>query len=299
MLAGALIFRDFLFGNSVLIYKDAGSDSINDYYPSFVHLSEYIRSHGFPSWSFSAGMGQDLSYLAGYLVLEPVTLLPKDLIAPALVYQHLTKVLIAGLLFFGFLRLRGLRTIASLAGSLLLSYSAYMSMGACWYPLADEVFCFAGILFALELALERGLWFVLAPVVALTGAIDAFHLYLCALFLLLYVPLRLFGQYGWRPRTLLRISFQLAGSAALGAGLAAVLALPNLYAMLNSPRGSGAGSFLVTLKSIPVLGFESRLHNITAALRLFGNDILGTAEGFKGWQNYLEAPLGSTAVSFA
>ena len=291
VLVGALIFRDFLFGNSLLVYKDAGADSINDYYPSFVHLSDYIRSHGFPSWSFSAGMGQDLSYLAGYLVLEPVTLLPKEVIAHALVYQHLAKIVIAGLFFFGFLRLRGLRPIASLTGSLLVSFSAYMSMGACWYPLADEVFCFAGLLFALELALKRGRWFFLVPIVALTGAIDAFHLYLCALFLLLYVPLRLFGQYGWKPRLLLGISFQLAAAAAVGAGLVAVLALPNLYTMLNSPRGSGAGSFLVTLKSIPVFGLESQLHNITAGLRPFGNDILGTAEGFKGWQNYLEAPL--------
>jgi uncharacterized membrane protein YfhO len=290
LVVGALIFRDFLFGNSVLIYKDAGSDSINDYYPSFLHLSDYIRSHGLPSWSFSTGMGQDLSYLAGYLILEPVTLLPRDLIAHALIYQHLAKVLIAGLLFFRFLRLRGLTMIAALAGSLVLGFSAYMSMGACWYPLADEVFCFAGLLYALELALKRGVWFLVVPMVALIGVIDAFHLYLAALFLLLYVPLRLLGQYGCEPRTVLRISFRLAGAAALGAGLGAILALPNLYAMLNSPRGSGAGSFLVSLKSIPLLDFESELHNITAALRPFGNDILGTADGFQGWQNYLEAP---------
>jgi hypothetical protein len=286
-----LIFRDFLFGNSVLLYKDAGSDSINDYYPSFVHLSDYVRSHGFPSWSFSLGMGQDLSYLAGYLILEPVTLLRKELIAHALVYQHLAKLLAAGLLFFGFLQLRGLKPVGSLLGALLVSFTAYMCMGACWYPLADEVFCFSGLLFAIELTLKRGRWFVVVPTVALIGVIDAFHVYLCALFLLLYVPLRLFGEYGWRPRTLLRIAVQLAGAAGLGACLVAVLALPNLYAMLNSPRGPGATSFLATVRSIPVFGIDSHLHYITASLRPFANDILGTAEGFRGWQNYLEAPL--------
>ena len=290
LLVSAFIFRDFLFGSSVLLYKDAGSDSINDYYPSFLHLSDYVRSHGFPSWSFSLGMGQDLSYLAGYLVLEPVTLLRKELIANALVYQHLAKILAAGLLLFGFLQLRGLKPVASLLGSLLVSFSAYMSMGTCWYPLADEVFCFSGLLFAIELTLKRGLWFMVVPAVALIGVIDAFHLYLCALFLVLYVPLRLFGGYGWRPRTLLRLALQLAGAAVLGAGLAAVLALPNLYAMLNSPRGPGASSFLTMVTSIPIFGVDSHLHYITAALRPFANDILGTAEGFRGWQNYLEAP---------
>jgi uncharacterized membrane protein YfhO len=291
LLVAALIFRDFLFGDALLLYKDAGSDSINDYYPSFVHLSDYIRSQGYPSWSFYTGMGQDLSYLAGYLILEPVTWLPRTLIAQAFVFQHLAKVLIAGLLFFHFLRLRGLHPAASLLGSLLLSFSAYMCMGTCWYPLADEVVCFSGLLFATEIALKRGRWFVLAPVVALLGAIDAFHLYLGALFLLLYVPARLFGQYGWKPRTVLRISLLLAGSATLGAGLSAILTLPNLYAILNSPRGSGATSFAARLSSLPMFILESRLHYVTAALRPFANDILGTADAFRGWGNYLEAPL--------
>ncbi|MEY2559819.1 MAG: hypothetical protein QOG51_234 [Verrucomicrobiota bacterium] len=290
LLVAAFIFRDFLFRDALLLFKDAGSDSINDYYPSFVHLSDYVRSHGFPSWSFSTGMGQDLSYLAGYLILEPVTWLPRTLIAPALVFQHLTKVLIAGLLFFHFLRLRGLHPAASLLGSLMISFSAYMCMGTCWYPLADEVVCFCGLLFATEIALKRGRWFVLAPLVALLGAIDAFHLYLGALFLLLYVPARLFGQYGWQPRILLRTSLLLAGSATLGACLSAIITLPNLYAILNSPRGSGA-SFAARLNAFPVFVLESRLHYITAALRPFANDILGTADAFRGWGNYLEAPL--------
>jgi hypothetical protein len=286
-----VIFRDFLFGDATLVYKDGGSDSINDYYPSFVHLSDYVRSHGFPSWSFSTGMGQDLVYLAGYLILEPVTWLHRDLIAHALVYQHLAKVLIAGLLLFGFLRLRELKPAAALVGSLLVSFSAYMCMGACWYPLADEVVCFSGLLFAVEIALQRGRWFVLLAVVALCSAIDAFHLYLCALFLLLYVPATLFGRFGWQPRTIMRISLPLAGGAALGAGLGAILTLPNLYAILNSPRGSGTASSVARLSSFPMFGFESKLHYVTAALRPFANDILGTAEAFRGWQNYLEAPL--------
>ena len=291
LVVGGWILRDFLFGNALLLYKDAGSDSINDYYPSFVHLSDYLRSQGLPSWSFYTGMGQDLSYLAGYLILEPVTWLPRTLIAPALVFQHLAKVLLAGSLFFCFLRWRGLHPAASLLGSLLLSFSAYMSMGTCWYPLADEVVCFGGLLFATEMALKRGRWFVLAPVVALLGAVDAFHLYLGALFLLLYVPARLCGQYGWQPRTVLRMSLPLAGAATLGAGLSAILTLPNLYAILNSPRGSGPDSFAAGFSSFSVLGFESRLHYVTAVLRPFANDILGTAEAFRGWQNYLEAPL--------
>ena len=291
LLVGALVFRDFLFGNALLLYKDAGSDSINDYYPSFVHLSDYVRLQGFPSWSFYVGMGHDLYYLAGYLIFEPVSWLPKAWIAPALVYQHFAKILIAGLLFFRFLQLRGLNLLAALLGSLLVAFSAYMCMGTCWHPFADEVVCFTALLLAVEIALKPGRWFILSLAVALVGFLDAFHLYLCAIFLLLYVPARLIGQYGWQPRAILRTCLLLALAATLGVGLGAFLSLPNLYFALNSPRGAGSASALTLMTSFPIFGRESQLHYITAALRFFANDILGTAEPFRGWQNYLEAPL--------
>jgi uncharacterized membrane protein YfhO len=291
LLVGAVIYWPFLFGDAVLLYKDVGNDSINSYYADFVNLSSYIRSQGFPSWSFCVGMGQDLAYATGYLIWEPVSWLSKELIAPALIFQHLGKILIAGLFFFRFLQLRGLPAPAPLLGSLLLSFSAYMCMGSCWYPLADEVVCFAGILLATERALLSGRWLMLALVVALIGMINPFFLYLCALFLLFYVPIRLFDQYGWRPRSILRPCLALTAVAALGVGLGALVTLPYLQAVLNSPRGSGTKSATATLASTPLFHFESAGHYITAALRPFANDMIGAGDGFHGWLNYLEAPL--------
>src|SRR5262249_55405248 len=72
LLVGGLIFRDFLFGEKFLLYKDVGDDSVIDTYPTLVHLSDYIRRYGFPSWSFCVGMGQSLFYLAGSLLWEPI-----------------------------------------------------------------------------------------------------------------------------------------------------------------------------------------------------------------------------------
>jgi len=291
LLVGALIFRDFLFGDRVLLYKDIGADSAVAFHTDFVHLSNYIRSQGYPSWSFYVGMGQDLAVAAGDLIWQPVTWLPAKLIAPALVFQHLGKSLIVGLLFFRFLQLRRLHSPAPLLGSLFLSFSAYMCIGSCWYPFVDEVVCFAAILLGTELALQHGRWLILAFAVALAGMITPFHLYLCALFLSLYVPIRLFVQYGWQPRIILKISVTLAAVATLGVGLGAIVTLPYLHAVLNSPRGSGTTSLAAILRSSPLFGFESPLHYITAILKPLANDILGTGSDFRGWKNYLEAPL--------
>ena len=291
LLVGGVIYRDFLFGTSALLYRDIGNDSIILFYAEFVHLSNYIRSQGFPSWSFYVGMGQDLAYATGYLVWQPVSWLPSSWIARALVFQHLAKVLIAGLFFFRFLQLRRLHAPAPLLGALLLSFSAYMCIASSWYPFADDVVCFAAILLGTELAVQQGRWLLLAIAVALVGMITPFHLYLCAVFLVFYLPLRLFGQYGWQPRIILRTCFRLAAVTALGVGLGAIVTLPYLHAILNSPRGSGTTSLVATLSSLPVFGFDSSLHYLTAALRPFGNDMLGTGSEFRGWQNYLEAPL--------
>ncbi len=290
LVVGTAIFRAFLFGGAVLLYKDSGGDSLNFYYPWFVELSRYLRDEGIPSWSFHVAMGQDIFHSAGYLILEPVTWLPKDLIAPALIYQHLARVVLAGLLFFWFLRLR-LSNQVALLGAILIAFSAYMCMGASWPLLAQDMVCFTALLFAVERALQKGRWFLVPLAVALVGLISSFHLYLCALFLSLYVPARLFGQHGWRPGVILRGSMLFAGAACLGAGLGAVIAYPNLQASLNSPPGSNVTSLVSRLSSFSIFGFATPVQYITAAIRPFSNDLLGTAEGFRGWANYLEAPL--------
>jgi uncharacterized membrane protein YfhO len=291
LFVGSLIFRDFLFGNQVLLYKDIGSDSLKSYYADFVHLSNYIRTNGFPSWSFHIGMGQDLAYATGFLIWEPVTWLPPRFIAQALAFQHLVKVLIAGLLFFRFLELRRVAMGAALLGSLLLAFSAYMSMGSCWCLTAEELLAFTAVLLGAEQALQRGRWLFLALSVALTGMINPFYLYLCALFLGCYVPARIVARNGWQPGLISKKCLCLAVVGLLGIGLGAFVTLPYLDVVLNSPRGAGATNSFATLGSFPLFGFESASHYVTALLRPLANDLLGTGDAFRGWQNYFEAPL--------
>src|SRR2546430_2007790 len=104
LLTGVAIYWNFLFGGMGLLYKDIGSDSINFSYPYFVHLSDYVRENGMPSWSFHVGMGHSLFPYSSWLLIHPVTWLPKKAIAPALVYEHLLKTVLAGILMFKFLR---------------------------------------------------------------------------------------------------------------------------------------------------------------------------------------------------
>jgi len=289
---GVLIFHKFLWRGRLLLYKDIGADSLNDYYPTVLHLSDYIRSEGFPSWSFYVGMGQSIFYLAGELFWEPVVWLRRDLIAHALIFQHLGKTLIAGLLFFRFLQIRGLNFCSALLGSLLLAFSAYMCMGSCWVINADEVVGFTFLLLAAEIAIARGTWFYLPIAVALLALITPFHLYLASLLLLFYVVARLIEIYGWRPRLIVWPATQIGLAALIGVGFAAVIWMGSLHCMLNTPRGSGLiPNFAFGPAPGKMFELESLSYYVTAALRPFSNDILGTGDKFHGWENYFEAPV--------
>lgn len=291
LLVGVVVFHNFLLGDKVLLYKDIGADSINDSYPYFVHLSDYVRREGFPSWSFYVGMGQSLFYLTGNLIWEPVIWLPRELIPQALVFQHLLKTLVAGLLFFRFLQLRGINLCAALTGALLLSFSAYMCVGGCWIISADDVVGFTFLLFAVEEAISRSRWIYIPLAVALIGLVTVFHLYLSAVLLSLYVPTRLVEIYGWKPRVLSRVSAQLAAVAFLGIGLAGIVCLGSAYSILNSPRGSGTIANFTWGPTPSVFQLESPLYYVTAALRPFSTDMVGTGDEFRGWENYFEAPM--------
>ncbi|MFN2623934.1 MAG: YfhO family protein [Chthoniobacterales bacterium] len=288
---GIFVFWPFIYGSALLLYTDIGSDSLNSYYSDFVHLSHYIRSDGFPSWSFHIGMGQDLAYAIGYLIWEPVSWLPARFIANALVYQHLAKVVVAGLIFFRFLRLRSLPTGVALLGALLLGYSGYMCIGSCCALFVQELLAFSLILLGIELALLKGRWLLLTVSLALVGTVNPFYLYLAAVFLVIYWLASVFARHDWQPKKILIGSAVLGGVAVLGVALGAVVVLPYLNVVLNSPRGAGATTGLATLSSVPIFGLESPAHYATAFLRLFSNDLVGTGDAFRGWQTYVEAPL--------
>jgi len=291
LLVGVLVFSNFLLLDKVLLYKDVGADSVNDSYPYFVHLSDYLRREGLPSWSFCVGMGQSLFYLMGNLIWEPVVWLPREVIAHALVFQHLFKALIAGLLFFRFLQLRGLTLYASLLGSLLLAFSSYMCTGSCWIVSADETVGFTFLLFAMEEAISRGRWIYVPIAVALMSLVTVFHLYLSAVLLCLYVPTRLFELHGWRPMELGSACARLALFAFLGVGLAAVICFGSAQSIFNSPRGSGTIGNFAWAPTPALFQLESPVYYVTAALRPFSTDMLGTGDEFWGWTNYFEAPM--------
>jgi uncharacterized membrane protein YfhO len=144
----------------------------------------------------------------------------------------------------------------------------------------------------MEEAISRGRWIYIPIAVALMGLITVFHFYLAALLLCFYVPTRLFELHGWRPVELGSACARLALFAFLGVGLAALICFGSAQSILNSPRGSGTIGNFTWAPTPAIFQLESPVYYVTAALRPFSTDMLGTGDEFQGWlNNYFEAPM--------
>jgi len=284
------VFRDFLFFQKAYLFTDIGSDSVNTFYPHFVHLVDYIRTEGLPAWSFNQGMGQSVFPLgSGDVFLPFFYLLGRNQVGFAMAYVEVFKIIIGGSFFFFYLRLLSLSRVACVVGGLLFAFSGYMILGGQWYHFSYDAMCCAFLLFAFEKLYQHRVWWLLPLPFALLGAYQPFNLYLYGIFVLVYATIRFLETESWNPTSYTRLLVRVGTLSALGIALSGIFLLENVQALLLSPRG-GEASYFQKLFLKPFLAFATAPEYTSIALRLFSNDLQGTGSDFKGWYNYFESP---------
>lgn len=295
LLAGmvAILFADFLSLSRLYLFQDIGADTLTIFYPQRVLIADYLRRFGIPGWSFSQGMGQNVyPGSMGDPFAWILYLLGPRRLAYGIAWVEALKVLAAGGLFYALLRLQGLsRFVASLTALGYAFCATLIVGGGWWFILSNQVVHAALLLVACELLLQGRAPWLLPLAVALTAASHLFEAYQLGILLLAYAAARHVSSgrpssYSF-PVLLLRI----AGLGLLGIAISAAASLPAALEMLQSPRVGGRSGLSHILLHAPVLGLgDARLY-ATEILRLFGSDLLGTGSGFRGWTNYLEAPM--------
>ena len=294
-----ILFWGYLFGDSLYLFKDIGSDTINYYYPQMLNVSNYLREEGIPAWSFNQGMGQNMLPLS---IGDPFMCIlylfdPKSL-AYGIAWMEVLKFFIAGFLFYKYLRILSFTHHSSLVGGLAYAFCGFMMVGSGWYVFSTQGVYIAALLLGFErLFQKKSCWLFTIAVFYLACDIS-FYLYLGALFILVYSTFRLIDEYGWQPKKFLFNYFQMAVWGALGVLMSSVLLFSTIDQMMNSPRVAGDSANFEKLLSRFPFAFEDVKHNFTVIARLFSNDLLGNADvnadtrvlNFTGWYNYLEAP---------
>lgn len=288
-----VVYRDFLLGEKVLLYTDIGSDSVNGFYPNTAHVIDYLKTEGVPKWSFNRGMGQNIfpGSLSDPSVLF-LSLFGRVNFAYGIVYVEIIKIVLAGTFFFLFLRLLALSPLTTVVGGLLYAFHGYFILGTSgWFNHSFEPLFAAALLYAFELWFQCGRWWWLPLIVALTVSYHAVFLYLFGLLLGSYALVRYCVVHEWRWREASVFFARFAGLMALGVGLSAVFLFSSLGQLLESPRVQGELAAASQLSAQPVLRLIDPFLLMTLIARLFSVDMLGTGDAFRGWGNYLEAPV--------
>ncbi len=290
-LGALLIFKDFLFGEKCYLFKDIASDSLNFSYPTMYGTADYIAKYGLPKWSFSIGIGQSAF---PFILRDPFDifyyLAGKDSIQYGIIYKEFAKIVMAGMVFYYYLRKVNISTYTSVLGALFYSFSGFMILGSCWYIFTSEGLILALYLLAFEQLLKDGKWYLFPVAAFLTGISQPFNLYIFGLFLILYALLRLVQTDRFNTKEVISIFLKMAGFGAIGLLLAGPMLLENAVQLLESPRG-GNFSLSEGLKATPMFQPSDKLEFGSAMLRFFSTDILGGGRDFRGWRNLLEAPM--------
>ncbi len=288
---GFYVFNDYLLFNKLYIFKDIGSDTYNQFYPSYVHLSDYFRNEGIPKWSFAFGMGQSMFGGIGDIFGALVYAIGAKNIPYVFVYVEFLKVFLAGIVFFFYFRTLSFTKFTSLIGGLLFAFSGYMIVGGGWYGHSEAMLCFGFLLFSFEKLYRENRWYYFPLAVILMSDASPFYLYSFSVFLFTYTLFRFFSDSGFDIKKLISLLIKMAGLGLLGILINCAFIITPMLQLINSPRVSGGVGYFNTLKAVPIFAFEHQQHYVTALMRLFSNDLLGTGSKFSGWNNYLEAPI--------
>jgi uncharacterized membrane protein YfhO len=286
------VFYKYLTLENLYLFKDIGSDTVNTFLPRIVHAADYWRSEGIPRWSFNQGMGQNIyAKNLGNPFEWILFVLGRNNLVYGIAYVEVLKILLGGTFFFLYLRTLSLTPFVAIVGGLLFSFSSFMILGGGWYQFSVQAVYMALLLYAFERYFIKGSWVLFPIPVALIGASSPFHLYTAAMFILVYGAFRHIDANGWKPKELGVFYLKLVGLGLLGIALSSIFMFGNLLDMIESPRVSGKASYVNRLSSHSLFGVEGIMHNVTAILRFYSDNILGAGSKFRGWQNYLEAPM--------
>ncbi|MDB5284095.1 MAG: hypothetical protein JWO06_3170 [Bacteroidota bacterium] len=292
-----ILFGQYIFSDKVMLFSDIGGDTIRFNWPAYYNYSQYLRHEGIPTWTFAQGLGQNV--FPAYLGDVPSWVL--YLVKPAhipemLVYAQLLKIFFAGIFFFLFLRTIGVKAYLAITGAMLYAFSGFMVIGSTWVIFTTEGLYLALLLYASSLIAYKKSALLFPVAIALIASFNPILLVPFCLFVLIFwLMYMLLSQDPKIKNQVKAILVKHILTGALGLGLGSFLMLGNINQVLESPRGTGGYSVAADLMSAHVFSPGSLFYFKTFLLRLIGNDMAGYAgpigDSFKGWNNYLEAPM--------
>jgi len=281
-----ILYRQFIFGGVSYFYTN--SDGYAQFMSQLVNLINH--SGEYPMWSFSVGLGAQISNSW----LNPFYLIPLLLGAENIEYSRLwvqiSAIVISCLFFYLFLKKLNFHPVVCSVISIMYSFNGIIILRGNWASYAIECAVIAFLLYAVEIYFNNyKKWFLVTLAITLiTFSLSFYHVFLYSLLLFIYVTIRFINIYKFTFKKYLFFMGRNTFILLLGLFISAIIFLPNIVLITSTSRfESTIGSLSSVFLFLPVSGQEF----FSIFYSFFSSDIFGVFDMYSGWGNYLEGPL--------
>jgi len=286
------VYWDFITFSKAFLFRDIGSDSINESWPILYHLSDHWYKDGIVFWSHQFGMGDTLYQFYGDPFTLLVILLGKEQIPFTIVFTQILAILLTVVFSFKYLKLLKLNTFTVIIGSLIFSFSGFIILTSSGWLMGPQFFYFTLGLYAIEMFLNNKRLLTIIISAFLLGCHNAILGIQFFVFFSFYCVIRQIELNDLK----ITIKSQLLKQGVfsiifiLGFLVAGVFVFNYLDLVFSSGRTeinnqNSDFSHQSPFQLLPAV----ELYSILA--RFCSNDLLGSGSDYKGWMNYFESPL--------
>lgn len=239
LISCCLIFKDYLFGDQLLIFNDIGSDTWQQYIMNYTSIVNHLRDGSFSLWDFTNGMGINMF---NFNLFDPFLMLLYGIgviLGPAhmLLYINviqILKILAAGLAFYWFLSQFTFSWQAKTVASYVYGLNGFLLVWGQHYQFGTAVIYLPLLLMFCEKFIQKKRGRALFPVmVFFCGIYSVYFTYMCLAATGLYLLFRILMLDGltWKER--LKKFCLGCAEMILGVGMSLVVFLPMAEVLLN------------------------------------------------------------------
>ncbi len=289
-----VLFWSFIIRINLFLYQDIGSDTVASYYPVFYYISNAIKSWQLTPFSFSMGLGNDiLSH--GTFWLDPFILfliiIPKSIFSYGFVYFYILKLLFAGLAFYYFLFVLGLKKRTCLIFALIYAFNGHIMLWGQHHFFATHVALLPLALIAYEKLHKENKGYFFSFIIALLST-NFYLFFQSSIFLFFYILFRNLLDKKCTKFSFLFIKLiYFLNYYILGLGLGALLSLPIIDYISNSSRINHDIMTQIVFLKDNFFKFNNLSYYTSSILRFFSNNLSGFGKYYFGFSNYYESPI--------
>lgn len=297
----SFIFRDYLYGNDLMIFNDIGSDTWQQYIMNYTSIVNHLRDGSFSLWDFNNGLGINqfnFNLFDPFLMLlygVGVVLGPAHMLLYINVIQIL-KIMVAAFAFYWFLSQFSFSVLSKMITSYAYALNGFLLVWGQHYQFGTVVIYFPLMLLFCEKFIQKKKGKALFPVmVFLCGIYSVYFTYMCLAATGLYLLFRILMPDGltWKER----IQRFLLGCAEMimGVGMSLVVFLPMAEVLLNvSSRLESDGTGLLDFLRQCFTPYSRKFY-LSMLKRMFSSNLqngYGLAKGPQQYvMNYYEDPV--------